>query len=673
MSKLSYRQVHLDFHTPVLPFKLGKNFNKETFQKTLKDAHVNSVTLTGRCHHGHIYYQTKLPARHPQMEGDFLMEQVDACHEIGINAPIYLTVGWDAFSADKHPDWLERKPDGSMYGFQDYGQLSPGWKTLCFNTPYLNYLKTQIIDTMEHFGSKLDGLFFDIVWQDECCCNYCIEKMVSRNLDPENTDERQLFAKMTEKYLKDEIYKTVHTLNPECPIFFNEGNILPSIQSNLEEYSHLEIESLPSGEWGYQHFPTVVRYAKNLGKEYVGMTGKFHKVWADFGSYKNSAALEYETFLALAHGAKCSIGDQMYPDGTLQPATYNLIGSVYKEVEKLEQYNENTRALTEIAIVHPGVIMDSDTKVDFSLAGAVNMLKEAHCQFDIVDLQMDWNKYSIVVLPDKIIMNDEIKLKIASYLENTNGKILATYQSGLDEKKQFLPAWEVTYFGENVYNPTYGQYCSFLEKQLPKGEIVLHGQGLLVKSAQSHVLGAEYCPMYQRNYQHYYSHFQAPVSEASGYVVSSQSERVIYFSHPLFEMYKVHGVQQYKQMILAALKEMLGHMFIETNVPTTGEIILNHKCDKQELVLNILHYIPQRKAIELDTIEDVIPLKDIYVKLNIDKIENKLGYQIGDIKQVNDVRNNYKLKFKQQERSLEFQVPKVNGYQIITINYERTV
>jgi len=44
MDKLRYRQIHLDFHTsPMIP-EIGARFDKEHWQKTLKDAHVDSIT-----------------------------------------------------------------------------------------------------------------------------------------------------------------------------------------------------------------------------------------------------------------------------------------------------------------------------------------------------------------------------------------------------------------------------------------------------------------------------------------------------------------------------------------------------------------------------------------------------------------------------------------------------
>lgn len=670
MSKLATRQIHLDFHTPVLPFELGGNFDKKTFQETLIKASVNSVTLTGRCHHGHIYYQTTLPAKHPQMKKDFLMEQVDACHEIGINAPIYISVGWDAYSADRHPEWLERKADGGMYGFENYGQLAPGWKTLCFNTAYLDYLKVQIEDTIHHFKGKLDGLFFDIVWQDPCCCNVCIRKMLLSGYDPEKEADRIAFAKETEQFLKTEIYQTIRKLNATCPIFFNEGNITPSIRPNLNEYSHLEIESLPSGAWGYQHFPTAVRYAKNFGKEYLGMTGKFHKVWADFGSYKNPAALEYETFLALAHGAKCSIGDQMYPDGTLQSATYDLIGGVYEQVKELEKYSDQVEAIAEIAILHPGIVEPSEEKVDLSLAGAVNMLNESQYQFTIVDQLMDWSKYQLLLLPDKIHLTHELVKQLNDYLHQ-GGKILATYHSGLVNGEQFSEDWGVRYQGEQLSEPMYGYFDSTFFPNLPKGELVLHSKGTIVQTLTATVKGEEAAPLVERSYQHYYSHFQAPVNQKTGNPVVTSSNQVIYYTIPLFEMYKKQGVKAYKELVLAGIDYLLeGKKLIISTLPTSADVILNHQPSKQRVLVNLLHYIPERRALDLDTIEDKIPLYKQEIQLNLSFIASKINAEKLVIEHLKQVGIEEELPFELNGEILSFELPKLDGYEIISLTYK---
>lgn len=669
---LPYRQIHLDFHTPQLPFELANKFNKEDFQQRLLDAAIQSVTLTGRCHHGHIYYETSLAAKHPQMNGDLLMAQIDACHEVGIRAPIYLTVGWDAFMAELHPEWLERTENGEMYGFNDYGQLSPGWKTLCFNSGYRDYLILQVQDTIQHVGGKLDGLFFDIMWQDPCCCNACMKKMHELGMNPADEAQRILFARKTEVDIKQVLKETVAELAPECPVFFNEGNITPSIRETLDCYGHLEIESLPSGEWGYQHFPTVVRYAKNLGKEYVGMTGKFHKIWADFGSYKNKAALEYECFLSLAHGGKCSIGDQMYPEGELQEDTYELIGSVYQQIAEREAWSKDSDAITEIAILHPGIVTVSEEKVDLSLAGAVNLLNEAQYQFDIIDDLMEMATYKLLILPDKIILTSQLEQKLRNYMEQ-GGKIIATYQSGLlSEKNEFSTLFGLTYQQENYYQPTYGVYQSVFSDKLPKAELVLHGPSLVVKVLDGEVIGEEARPLYQRDYTHYYSHFQAPVSEKTGNPVAIKQQQLYYFTHPLFEMYKEQGVKAYKEQILAAISDLLAEeKFVTGTFPSSADVILNHQKDEKRIVLHVLHYIPERRSTEIDTIEEAIPLHDIAVTLDWQGICQRTGLTNSEkIKSVKLAPSNEEITAELKDGQLHFTIEKVVGYGIVSIQYE---
>src|SRR5687768_9081733 len=66
---LRFRQVHLDFHTSGLIKDVAKGFDAEKFAATLKKASVNSVTCFARCHHGYLYYDSKVhPERiHPHL------------------------------------------------------------------------------------------------------------------------------------------------------------------------------------------------------------------------------------------------------------------------------------------------------------------------------------------------------------------------------------------------------------------------------------------------------------------------------------------------------------------------------------------------------------------------------------------------------------------------------
>ena len=59
MKKLSPRQIHLDFHTSEKIPDVAQNFSAEEFARQMKEAHVSSVTVFARCHHGWLYYPSK--------------------------------------------------------------------------------------------------------------------------------------------------------------------------------------------------------------------------------------------------------------------------------------------------------------------------------------------------------------------------------------------------------------------------------------------------------------------------------------------------------------------------------------------------------------------------------------------------------------------------------------
>ena len=97
--------VHLDFHTsPDIP-DIGKYFNKEEFTKIVKESHIDLMTVFAKCHHGYTYYPSKVAPMHPGLSFNLLKEQIEAIHDAGAKAPIYITVGWSKVDADNHPEW----------------------------------------------------------------------------------------------------------------------------------------------------------------------------------------------------------------------------------------------------------------------------------------------------------------------------------------------------------------------------------------------------------------------------------------------------------------------------------------------------------------------------------------------------------------------------------------
>lgn len=667
MEPLRMRQIHLDFHTAGQIPDVGTNWDAQAFVETLKRAHVNSITCFARGHHGYVYYSPTKFERHPALTFDLLGEQIEACHRAGIRVPIYITVGWDELTASQHPEWLEVTPEGKL---GTHGPLVARWKDLCLNSPYLDYVWEQTAEVMELFGDQVDGFFFDIIKQGECVCSYCREDMARAGLDPGNPKERLDFAQRVLDRCRRRFSAAVRVIKPDCSIFYNAGHVGASLRPTLGTFSHLELESLPSaGQWGYNHFPIAVRYARTLGKPLLGMTGKFHTSWGDFASFKNQAALEFECFQMLATGAACSVGDQLPPQSRLSEPVYDLIGKVYASVEAKEPWCIGAVAQADIAVFNVEAVGVEDGRVDTSHSGVLRMLLEGHHQFDFVDDQVDWGQYRVLVLPDKVPLDKELATKVRDYLAG-GGKVIASYHSGLiPEGGEFaLPEFGLSYAGEAPYSPDYLRPKPELGAPLPDTEYVMYDQAAKACPSEGTKVLADTCaPYFNRTWAHFCSHRQTPPNLGSdaGYpsIAMNTAGNVIYFAHPIFCGYRRQAVLWYKKLFLAALRLLLPDPLVTCDAPSSAQVTMLRQPDKQRTVVHLLHYIPERRGLEFDTIEDIIPLHDIVLSLKTALRPSRVYL----------APSGEEIPFTHNKGYVHLQVPKVQGHQMVVTEQDSLI
>ncbi len=341
---MRFRQVHLDFHTSEAIDRIGSSFEKEQFQQMLKLGHVDSITVFSKCHHGWAYHPSEANRIHPGLSFDLLGAMIEAAHDIDVKTPVYLSAGFDERLAVSHPEWWVRPRYG---GSEDL--FRPGYHLLCLNTPYLDILLSQIAEVVRNY--EADGIFLDIVGVRECYCASCVAEARAEGLDPRDAEGMKPLWERTYANYTRRVRETVDAHNPGLPVFHNGGHIRRGRRDLAGMNTHLELESLPTGGWGYDHFPLSARYVQPLGTPFLGMTGKFHTTWGEFGGYKHPNALRYETALSLAHGAACSIGDQLHPLGRMDEATYRLIGSAYAEVEAKEEWCRDAANVADVALL----------------------------------------------------------------------------------------------------------------------------------------------------------------------------------------------------------------------------------------------------------------------------------------------------------------------------------
>ena len=612
--EIAFRQVHLDFHTAPQTPDVGAKFNPREFVQTLQEARVNSITCFSRCHHGLIYHDTQFPAKHPNLKCNLLAEQVEACHSAGIRVPIYISVGLDQYQYLRDPGLVQMEPDGKKT--RSPGALEPGYALLCFNSRYIDYVLAQTMEVLDTFDT--DGLFFDIIYQD-CCCQRCVDLMKRAGLDPKNDAERAQFGRQTLFDFRKRITKAIRQKNKSCTIFYNSGHVDHQVRPILDFYSHLELESLPSGGWGYDHFAITGRYVRRLKKPWLMMTGRFHTTWGDFGSYKHPAALEYECLRTVAMGGACSVGDQLHPSGKLDPATYHLIGQSYQMVEALEEKVGGLDPAAEVGIVwsestRPNT-MGHGTALTLSDRGAFRMCLEEHLFCDFVDLTMDLSRYPVLILPDTCRLDQAAASKLKSYLAK-GGSIVCSAESGMRHgKDEFALPIPLKVNGPAELWPEFIGPRKGFDAGLPEAPVVMYLRGWDVRpNRKVEVLADAYRPYFNREAGRFCSHRHWPMQGPANRPAAVQAGSIIYFAYPVFEAYGQFASKHYKRLVAQALDRLLGRRQLSSNLPSTAQV--EYLTGRNRSILTIMHYVPENRSGQIPTIEEALPLVDVQIRLN---------------------------------------------------------
>lgn len=669
------RQVHLDFHTsPAIP-SVGETFDAEAFAQRLVDADVNSIILFARCHHGYLYYpgdESILGPVHPGLKIDLLGQQFAACRAAGIKVSIYTTVQWDVLTAMRHPEWRVMHDDGSLEGTPPFE--AGFYRKLSLSSPYADVFKRHVIDILTRFSP--DGIYFDFVRPDRCVSQYSQEMMLERGLDPANRKDQETFGVWNANRYELELAELARSIRPGITVTFNGGHVGLRHRDAAPAYTHFELETLPSGGWGYMYFPVTGRYARTLGPDVVGTTGKFHSTWGDFHSLKNKAALEYEIFRMIAQGAGCSIGDQLHPNGALDADTYELVGSVYGSVREKEPWLVGAKPVTEIAVYNPeellgGGVMD----LPAGIQGVVRMLVEGGHQFDLVDSSEDLDKYRLVILPDYIRLSDTHGARLQAFIAG-GGKVIASFESGLDlaGTRFVLKEWGVSLDSEGPRDSSgalargrryerhdYAQYVrprDVLAGEMKRAERPIYLRGTDVSAASEVEILADLIePYFDRTYKHYISHLQAPSTGVVGKPAIVRAGSVIYFSSPIATQYEQTASLWVKQLFLNALALLLPDPLVRHDGPSTLEISVLRQEKEQRSIVHLLNYVPERRGSEFDTIEDVVPIFDIEISIRAESPATGAVLQPqGTVLAI--VRDGGRIKVK---------IPKIDGHQMVVL------
>lgn len=617
---MRYRQVHLDFHTSENIENIGCDFSPEDFKEALRTGHVDSITVFSKCHHGWSYHPTDAGKMHPHLSFDLLGSQITAAHEAGVKTPVYISAGIDERTARLHPEWLVRNRDESTLWARDF--TVPGYHKLCLNSPYLDCLLKQIVEVCERYDA--DGIFLDIAVTQPCFCQNCVRDRLSAGLDPYDSDSVMRHAEEVYAEYTRRVREAVDSVRPGLPVFHNSGHVRRGRRDLAHMNSHLELESLPTGGWGYDHFPLSAAYARTLDMDFLGMTGKFHTSWGEFGGFKHPNALKYETALSSAMGGASSIGDQLHPSGKMDPATYSLIGSAYEDIEKCEPWLHGCKNISDIGIFsveaadsyYSSADLKIKTKSPDSDPGCARILLECGYLFDAVDIQSTFENYKLMIFPDSVRFDAKLAEKVSDYMKR-GGKILLSGSSGLHhDRDEFAVDVGVDYISKSKYRPTYLR-PKFDISPLESSSFVMYTDAHVASCRTASAVGDLEEPYFNRSVFEFSSHLHAPTRGCKASDGIFINDNGAYIAWDIFEDYAVNGSIILKYTVKHVIDTLIGNdLSLRSSLPAQGISTLTRR--DNEYIAHLLYAAPVKRGRSIEVIEDIVPILNTELTVKTD-------------------------------------------------------
>lgn len=604
---LATRQIHLDFHTgPWVP-DVGAEFDARSFAETLAAARVNSVTLFAKCHHGHLYYDTRRPERHPGMAAglDLLGEQVEACRSRGIRTPIYVSVQCDEYAANTHPQWLARNPDGTAVGRRPLSADAGAWQILDMSSPYAEFLAEQLVEVVRRFR-PVDGLFLDMCWDQPSVSNWAVDGMRRSGLDPANAVDRQRYARQVSLAYMQRYNDLIERENGSLPRVWYNSRPKTNLAAEARLLKHIEIEALPTGGWGYTYFPLNVRWSRNFGLPFIGMTARFHKSWSDFGGFKPPAALKYELSQMIAHGGGCSVGDQLHPRGRLDAEAYRLIGQAYAHVKACEPHCVGQAAITEVAVLR-------DPEGEYAvqpggtLEGVVRLLQQLHVQFDLVAPGTDVGRFAVVVVSDVVVLTESWSAWLEAYAARGGRVVLAGGQAVTSASEALRRLAGVGGVKAPDSKTPFFRFDGTAVPGAPVSDVVAYDSTLYLTATAGAVTPAHIVnPYFDRSWDRFCGHNQTPPAHPTGFVPVTVGDAGAGFGFDPFRAFATHGQVATRQLFAAVLARLLPRPLVRSDAPTHAELSVTRGGGRT--VVHVLSYAPQRRTPGLDIVEEATPL-----------------------------------------------------------------
>ncbi|MEC8723954.1 MAG: hypothetical protein VXX60_02970 [Bacteroidota bacterium] len=641
----SSRQVHLDFHTSEHLKNIGEKFDKASWQKALVDAHVSSINIFAKGHHGYSYYPTKIGTQHPNLDFDLLKSQLEASHEVGIKTPFYFAIGWSVLDAVTHPEWVIKNKNGkskkgdliqSLNAEDPYPNFT--WELLMPEGDYLDIILKQTEELCKNY--ELDGFWYDIIPNNAINYNaYSRAGFKKAGIDVDNDLEVEMHHVEKLKFFMASCNAIIKKYHPDASIFYNWSthmNNSNTFKYKLYEYNtSYDLEDLPTTWEGYNEFPLRAKYFSNMGKPVTGMSGKFHTAWGEFGGFKYPNALKYEAASMIAFGANVNFGDQLHPSGIIDSETYKNIGSAFSYVKSIEAFGPGGKQVAKTGL---WMTFDNHTEQATSL-----LLLDTQTNYVVVNNLKDWSDLELIIIPSKPNLSAKNVETLNQFVAD-GGKLLVLGEGALKrDKSGFALDVGGTYLGKASYDVDYTVVSEALSKNVVRSPFLNYMPAIKIKpDANVKLLATIREPYFSRTKAHYTSHQNTPYNlQPALHPAIYRDGNIMVIAHPLDKMYLKYGAQIHRELFKNTLDALLTTPMVRANLPSSGRLNLLHFPEKNRYVAHLLYAVPVQRGVA-QVIDDLVPIYDTTVEIKLKENIKKAYLMPGNI-ELNTTKSNDKM------------------------------
>ena len=138
-----------------------------------------------------------------------------------------------------------------------------------------------------------------------------------------------------------------------------------------------------------------------------------------------------------------------------------------------------------------------------------------------------------------------------------------------------------------------------------------------------------------------------------------ESKNGVYIAWRVFEDYATKGSLILKEMVHFALDRLLGDAkTFHSNLPSQGTATVTYQKDQDRYIHHLLYAAPVKRGNGVEVIEDIVPLYDINVAVNVPSKNISKVYLVPQMEE---------LTFETKGDLLLYTVPKLECHQMIVL------